>query len=248
MNGSRSRRGTGSIYQRGARWYGRWYVRGERQKRVLGPVRQPGSRDGLTRSQAEARLRALMLEKNTAPPPLPERLTVIDVGERLIRQLVLKGRKSSTTDDYLSYLRVHLEPHFGQMPIEDVAVDDIEDFVEACLSAGLSAKSTVNILGFLNGIFEFAGRKRWARWNPCKEAEKPERPDDDQQIRCLDQAELDALLHAVGSRSPRTPATLGAPHVCARFATSSGSPGRRSRGCSIAHRRLPSTSTGAIRT
>ncbi len=39
---TRSRRGTGHLYQKDDRWYGQWYVRGKRVKRSLGPVRQPG--------------------------------------------------------------------------------------------------------------------------------------------------------------------------------------------------------------
>jgi hypothetical protein len=50
------------VFEKGNRWYGQWYLRGRLVKRSLGPMRQPGSRDGLTRTQAEARLRELMLE------------------------------------------------------------------------------------------------------------------------------------------------------------------------------------------
>src|SRR5450755_3048808 len=53
---TRSRRGTGHLYQKDDRWYGQWYVRGKRVKRSLGPVRQPGADDGLTKRQAQARM------------------------------------------------------------------------------------------------------------------------------------------------------------------------------------------------
>jgi hypothetical protein len=46
--------GSGSLYQRAGNWYGRWHVDGRRVKRMLGPVRPSGTRDGLTRAQAEA--------------------------------------------------------------------------------------------------------------------------------------------------------------------------------------------------
>jgi hypothetical protein len=39
-------RGTGAVIEKGNRWYGQWYVRGRLVKRSLGPVREPGSRDG----------------------------------------------------------------------------------------------------------------------------------------------------------------------------------------------------------
>jgi hypothetical protein len=50
-------RGTGELFTKGNTWYGRWYVRGRPAKRSLGPVREPGSRTGLTRTMAEAKLR-----------------------------------------------------------------------------------------------------------------------------------------------------------------------------------------------
>ena len=42
--------GSGSLYQRAGSWYGRWWADGARVKRKLGPVRPPGTRDGLTRA------------------------------------------------------------------------------------------------------------------------------------------------------------------------------------------------------
>jgi hypothetical protein len=90
------------VFQKGDRWYGQWYVRRRLIKRSLGPVRQPGTRDGLTNTQAEARLRTLISETNAAPPPIAERLTVGQAGERHLRQLALKGRKTSTTENYES--------------------------------------------------------------------------------------------------------------------------------------------------
>jgi len=205
----RRSRGTGAVLQKADRWYGQWYVRGRLIKRSLGPVRQPGSRDGLTKSQAEARLRELMTQTNSAPAPIAERLTVGQAGNRLIKQLNLKGRKSSTTENYESYLRVHIEPHFGDTPIAQISAEDVEDFIEACLDAGLSTKSTLNYLGFLHGIFDFAVRKRWAHANPCDEVERPTRADADEEIRFLGQSELDELLDATQrARSPHKASTI----------------------------------------
>jgi integrase len=202
-------RGTGAVLQKGDRWYGQWYIRGRLVKRSLGPVRQPGTRDGLTKSHAEARLRELMTETNSAPAPVAERLTVGQVGHRLIKQLELKGRKSSTTENYESYLRVHIEPHFDDTPIAQITAEDVEAFVKTCLDRRLSTQSTLNYVGFLHGIFDFAVRKRWAHVNPCDEVEKPGRANQDEEIRFLGQAELGALLRATqAERSPHKPATI----------------------------------------
>ena len=83
---SRRSYGTGSLYVRKdstgrETWYGKWHSNGRRVKRAIGPKRVDGSRDGLTRAQAEAELRRLMAE--TQPKPL--------VGERLDVEEVAPG-------------------------------------------------------------------------------------------------------------------------------------------------------------
>jgi hypothetical protein len=59
--------GTGNLRARGGVWYGQWWVGERRVQRKIGPVRQPGTRQGLTKRQAGARLRALMQEVKPAP-------------------------------------------------------------------------------------------------------------------------------------------------------------------------------------
>ena len=195
------------VYAKDSIWMGKWYVRGKPVKRSLGPMRQTGSREGMTKTQAEAKLRDLISETSTAPPPAAEGMTVEQVGSRLITQLKAKNRKPSTVENYESYLRVHLAPHFGKTPVSEITVDDVEDFIEQCL-AEHSIKSTHNYLGLLHGIFDFAIRKRWAYENPCRLVEKPEPDGVDRDIRFLDAAELEALLEAAGIRYRHNPETL----------------------------------------
>lgn len=213
-------RGTGAVLEKGNRWYGQWYVRGRLIKRSLGPVRQPGSRDGLTRTQAEARLREVMLQTDSAPPPVTERMTVAEVGDRRIKQLARSGRKPDTTlANYESEIRIHFAPYFAEKAVDEITADDVEDFIDGCLDAEdrldaglaeLSVKTVRNLYVHLNGIFEFAVAKSWAHANPCRAVDKPASPeDDDTEIRFLDQAELDALLKAASTPICRhTPATL----------------------------------------
>lgn len=60
MSGRRSY-GTGGLYERSdtagrVAWYGKWRHDGAQVKGRIGPKRTEGSRDGLTRVQAEAEL------------------------------------------------------------------------------------------------------------------------------------------------------------------------------------------------
>lgn len=203
---SKRQYGTGSIFEKRNAWYGQWRVRNRTITRKLGPIRTPGGRDGLTRKMAEARLRKLMAEVTLAP--VYERMTVEDAGGRLIQHLVTRGRKASTTIGYQSYLRVHVAPFFGEKQIADVTKEDIDEFVAVCLDHDQSVKSTRNYLGFLHSIFDFALHKGWVVANPCKAVEKPEAGGGDQDIRFLDQTELDALLTAAaGPRRRRRAGT-----------------------------------------
>ena len=95
-DGRRRSYGTGSLYVRADRhgretWYGQWHANGRRVKRKIGRKRAEGSRDGLTRAQAEAELRRLMGEVRTPPSPCrgtsPSR-----GGQRYLAHLKRAGR------------------------------------------------------------------------------------------------------------------------------------------------------------
>jgi hypothetical protein len=80
---SRRSYGTGGLRVRRGSWYGQWWVGDRRMNRKLGPVRQPGTRQGLTKRQAEARLRELIREVKPAPAGA-EQLTALHCSARQI--------------------------------------------------------------------------------------------------------------------------------------------------------------------
>jgi integrase len=188
--------GSGSLYQQGASWYGRWYSDGQRVKRKLGLVRPPGTREGLTRAMAEREMRR-QIESELPSPSVADRVTVAEAGARLLVHLEGLGRKRSTMEGYESFLRVHLAPFFGDRPLARIGPNDVEALIAASRRNGQSVKSTLNYVGLLHSIFEHAVRRGWAASNPCKRVEKPKAEDVDADVRFLDQAELDALLVAV---------------------------------------------------
>src|SRR5262245_19058102 len=80
--------GTGALYiRRDARgrdtWYGKWRVGGKQVKRRIGVVRQTGTREGLTRAQAERELRR-KIESTVPAVSAGERRTVEEAGEQLV--------------------------------------------------------------------------------------------------------------------------------------------------------------------
>lgn len=186
--------GTGTIVDRGGVYYGQWRLGGKQVMRRLGPVRQPGSSDGLTKTMAETRLREVMAERASAP--VSERVSVSEAGERLLAHLRVMGRKPSTMRSYESNLRTQVEPRLGDRALARVSREHVEQFIADCLADGLAPKTVSNCLGLLHSIFEFAIRRRWAGENPCQRVEKP-RAVEHADIRFLDEAEVEALLRAV---------------------------------------------------
>lgn len=186
--------GTGAVVVKNGVYYGQWRVGGRLVKRSLGRVRNPGTRDGLTKTQAERRLRELLAEVRSPAPTAA--LTVGDAGLQLIRNLRHLGRKPSTLQSYESFLRVHIAPYFGDRDLSRIDKNDIEGFATDRRQAGQAVKSVLNYLGLLHSIFDHAVRQGWVQQNPCKLAEKPRAIDADPDIRFLDGAELDALLAA----------------------------------------------------
>ena len=96
--------------------------------RKLGPMRQPGTRTGLTRAQAEARMRELMAE--TSLPASTERLTFEEMGRRYIAHLEeVMQRKRTTIQDYRIMLLRHLGPFFGATEVAKLDAADVTAYI-----------------------------------------------------------------------------------------------------------------------
>lgn len=198
---SRRSYGTGSLYVRrnargGESWYGKWWAGDRRVQRKIGPKRQPGSREGLTRAQAERELQRRM-ESDRAP--VRARVAIEEAGERYIEHLehVLE-RKPTTVADYGYILRGHLAPFFGATALERLRPEDVSRYLVAKRREGLATKTITNHLVFLHGLLAFAVKRGWAQSNPVDAVNRPRADGGDPDIRYLTLAEVEALLRAVG--------------------------------------------------
>ena len=163
--------------------------------RKRGPRRQPGTRTGLTRAQAEARLRALMAE--TSLPTTTERLTFEELGRRYIQHLEeVMQRKRTTIQDYRIMLLRHLGPFLGATEVAKLGASDVAAYITGKRHSGLAVKTITNQLNFAHGVFAFGIRRGWVVRNPVAMADRPVSPPVDPDIRFLDRAELEALLRA----------------------------------------------------
>lgn len=200
--------GSGSLYVRADRagsetWYGHWRANGRQVKRKIGTKRTEGTRQGLTRTQAEAELRRLMREIEVAAP-VDERLSMAEVGRLYIADLERRGRKPETVRAAEVAVRVHFAPFFGERAIESIRQADIERLAAQMQTSGarnrrsgLAPKSVRNYLGTLSALFTFAQRRGYVRDNPVSLVELPTveaNPD----IRFLTPQEVRAVVDAVG--------------------------------------------------
>jgi integrase len=195
-HGSKRTYGTGSLMIERGSYYGQFRVSGRLVKRKLGAVRKPGTRDGMTKAQAERRLRQLIEATDTAPPT--ERLTLTVAGERYVRHLELvMERKPSTTQDYRIILKNHLVPFFGTGGIDKLTADDVTAYLHRKARAGLARQSIVNQINFLHAIFKYSMKRGWVTTNPVLAVDRPQSKGHDPDVRYIEMAEVEALLRAV---------------------------------------------------
>lgn len=192
--------GTGSLTVRTdsngrATWYGRWYVAGRRVKRSIGAKREPGSRDGLTRPQAERELRR-MVEMDQPRPLVADGVTVEEATERLFAHLEATGRRPTTLTTMRSIARTHVIPNLGDLKLGEATAEDVERMLRVMRSNGRAPKTRVNALVLAGQVFGHAKKRGWCRENPCDQVERP-KLEETAEIRFLEPEEVAALLRAV---------------------------------------------------
>jgi integrase len=190
--------GTAHLYIKNGGWYGRWRdANGKLLNRKVGAIRTVGERDGLTKSQAEQRLRS-MVEAGAALAPVVERITVAEAGDALVARLRLRRVKKSYLQTVESTIRVHLKSarQFNGKDLARLDEQDVERYIDAKLTAGLAPKTIRNHLGVLHSIFELGQRRKWCVQNPVKLAQGPKVRRNKTRIRFLTQEEVEALVRA----------------------------------------------------
>jgi len=176
-------------------WYGRWYIAGQQVQRKIGPKRLRGTRQGLTRAQAERELQRRIDRERQV---VRSGLSIGEVGETYLEhvEFVLE-RKQTTLGDYRSIVRKHLKSYFAEWPIERIDPDWISRYIATKKREGLATKTITNHLAFMHGLFAFALKRAWIVANPVASVDRPRAPGGDPDIRFLDLKELEALLKAV---------------------------------------------------
>jgi hypothetical protein len=170
--------GTGELYEKHGSYYARWRTSdGRKLNPEVGPVRPPGTSDGLTRSQAERTFRKMQEAEEKRPSRRRgvEPITASAAATSLRRAKSLEGTRKSYLENLESIQRVHVDPSIGSMPLEKVSTGRIETLASGLLSSGRSPKTVRNLLTFLYSVFEHAIANGWCHENPVRRAARIQR-------------------------------------------------------------------------
>jgi len=195
--------GTGHLYEKWGSYYGRWRtLDGRLLNRVVGPIRTPGTRDGLTRAQAERALRAMQDAEDRVPRRTPGAAvpSVDEVSQSLQQQIRLRGSRTSYLQNIESMSRVHISPRLGELRVNEVTVAHIEALARSMLRGGSSPKTVRNVLSYLHSVLEHAVDRELIRDNPVRRATRPRRRrqgDANPDLQFLTIDELDAVITAI---------------------------------------------------
>ena len=194
--------GTGRLFVRAdgkgrESWYGSWWAGTTRVQRKIGPKRATGTTIGLTRVQAERELRKRIDHDLVLIGG--ERKTLAEAGGLYVDHLEhVMDRKRSTIQDYRGYLSRHLEPFFGETPVNRIDGARVSAYLKKKRADGLSSKTVQNHLNFLHGVFAFSLKRGWVMNNPVEHVDRPKKSHSPhRRVRFLQPVELDALIAAV---------------------------------------------------
>lgn len=183
MASARRSYGSGSLITRtladGSRvYYGK--VRdasGGQVKRRIGPVRTPHKPDGLTKTQAEARLREFIADAAQSQAPAEHARTLGDAADAWLAHLEATGAKASSIRAYSAALDKWFKP-LKSKSLDRITTSDVEHVMRKMRQADLSGKTIRNYVGVLRALFNYAGdrKRRWTRHNPVVDVDLPAAP------------------------------------------------------------------------
>lgn len=204
------REATGQVVERttkaGATTYAlRFRAGGRRRFESLGAV---------TREQAERRLRHVLadVERGRWEPPAPaapevptgDGVTFAEYSATWAR-LAFYGKAPATIEDYSGRLDRHLIPAFGHMPLADITVGDVRDYLAAKLDAGLSPRTVNMTLDTLAAVLEEAVEEGLIDRNPAKGRNRRAKRPRKEAVYLSSAAQIEVMLEAAAQLDAEAP-------------------------------------------
>lgn len=181
---------------------GYWELRGEMET-PAGVKRRQFRQRLAARTKKEAEVEAAkFITENIDTVSLDARTaTVRDYLEKWLKTYAEPRVKSSTLQRYRELLRIHVEPHLGDVLLRKLRPLDIEDcYAQVRLTRSL--KTTLNVHRVFREALQQGVRWRMLSWNPADSVEAPRPPKASLKIPTL--PELTRLL-AAGDETPYGP-------------------------------------------
>jgi integrase len=136
------------------------------------------------------------------------------------KTLHVSGLAVGTQQRYDQHIRIYYLPFFGGQDLKDIRVADIDDWYQWMQTTRLSASTVASMLGRLEGIFEWARKRRYIEANPVSPVDPikpPENADKDYEIWTASEVEMflawckreDEPLYQIALAALNTGARLG---------------------------------------
>jgi integrase len=181
----------GAIRKRGKNYIITYYEgSGRRRWETVGP----------NLHEARQVLAERMSERRTGKSRVPrDKMTVAELVRKwkenyLAVQQQLGRLKPSTMRSYQSNLDGHIAPFFGAMPLAEVRLASVQEFIKALLGKGLSPKTIGNVIVILKEMFKHAVQWGHLDANPVQYVERPRGEDKETDVFTPD--EIRRLLDA----------------------------------------------------
>ena len=103
-------------------------------------------------------------------------ISVVEGTKSYIKRYEAPFVRPSTLKNYQGYLEKHIcNSRLGKQKMSKTVADDVQNFINELSRMGLSGKTVINIVGFLDSVFAQAVRNRLITYNPCEGVRLPKK-------------------------------------------------------------------------
>jgi integrase len=124
----------------------------------------------------------------------PSQILFRQFADRWVKNYAKGQVRPGTLADYLSLFKNHLFPYFGDTPLAEITVENVQGFKSAKLVSGLSPQTVKHLLRLLRQMLGHAVEWELLRTNPAKAVRNPKVPKADMDV--LPPTEAQAFLQA----------------------------------------------------
>jgi len=158
------------------------------------------------KKKAEEALRNHERDRAAGKLVLPTKLSLVEAAENYLSYKRL-DLEETTMYGYRNILNNHIKPHFGDKPIQNVTLQDIQDY-EIAKAERLSASTVKKHRELLKSVFLDACRKQIISKNPMELMERQRRMK--KKRTCMNADEIALLIESVKGLNLEVPVVLAA--------------------------------------